>query len=284
MTGHDVVRRLRALSKGRRLPNGETLRVQKLGASVPVADTLIVAFVRMGGESTHWGLAFGHPGKTPEILTVPEPRNRDAVADMMATFAPVLLEHLYHPRHSSDGQTDAKGHPLFTLRQIWVPNPAHVEMLHFIAYSYNRTKFGSTTRVELLQALSRACGWLFREAQRPGQMITMVATQVLSEAYTYPSDNIRQGHLGFLLAWLNTKGSRDARMAAAEAAERQSISTSLDPPFERDELAPDVEAYNEARKDDDRPRLERSERRIRKMLTDELLRRWTLTEDAMRAI
>jgi hypothetical protein len=177
-----------------------------------------------------------------------------------------------------------KGHPLFKLRQIWVPNQAHLEMLHFVAYSYNRTKFGSATRVELLQSLSRACGWLFREAQRPGQMVTMVATAVLSEAYTYPSDDIRQGQLGFLLAWLNAKGGRRVRMAAAEEVERQSISTNLDPPFERDELEPDVEAFNEARKDDDRPRLERSERRIRKMLTDELLRRWRLTEDAVRAI
>ena len=115
-------------------------------------------------------------------------------------------------------------------------------------------------------------------------MVAMVATEVFSEAYTYPSDNIRQGHLGFLLAWLNTKGGREPRMAAAEEAERQSISTSLDPPFERDELAPDVEAYNEARKDDDRPRLDRSERRLRKMLTEELVRRWSLTEDAVRAI
>lgn len=284
MTSHDVVRRLRAMAKGRPLPNGETLRVPKLGSSTTEAGTLIVTFVRMGGESTPWGVAFGRPGKKPEILTVPEPRNRDAVADMMAEFAPVLLEHLYHPRHSSDGETDAKGHPLFPLRQIWVPNPAHLEMLHFIAYSYYRTKFGSAARVELLQALSRACGWLFREAQRPGQMVTMVATQVLAEAYTYPSDNLRQGHLGFLFAWLNTKGGREVRMAAAEEAERQSISTSLDPPFERDELAPDVEAYNEARKNDDRPRLERSERRIRKMLTEELLRRWSLTENAVRAI
>jgi hypothetical protein len=284
MTGHDVVRRLRALAKGRPVSNGETLRVPKTGTSVIEADTLIIALVRMGGESTPWGIAFGHPGKKPEILTVPEARNRDAVADMLAAFAPILLEHLYHPRFSSDGQTDAKGHPLFKLRQIWVPNPAHLEMLHFIAYSYHRTKFGSEKRVELLQALSRACGWLFRESQRPGQMVMMVATQVLSEAYTYPSDNLRQGHLGFLLAWLNTAGGRDARMAAAEVAELTSISTSLDPPFERDELAPELEAFNEAWKNDDRPRFERPERRIRKMLTDELLRRWSLTEEAIRAI
>src|SRR5437773_2070337 len=110
MTSHDVVRRLRAMAKGRPLPNGETLRVPKLGASVIESNTLILAFVRMGGESTPWGVAFGHPGKRPEILTIPEARNRDAVADMMAAFAPVLLEHLYHLRYSSDGQTDAKGH------------------------------------------------------------------------------------------------------------------------------------------------------------------------------
>jgi len=114
--------------------------------------------------------------------------------------------------------------------------------------------------------------------------VTMVATRVLSEAYTFPSDSIRQGHLGFLLAWLNSKGGRAPRMAAAEEAERRSMSTSLDPSFERDELAPDVEAFNEARKENHRSRLVRSERRIRKVLMEELLHRWMLTEQAVRVI
>jgi hypothetical protein len=129
--------------------------------------------------------------------------------------------------------------------------------------------------------LGRACGWLFREAQRPGQMTVMMASRVLTDAYTFPTETTRQGHLGFLLAWLQAKGGRAARMAAAEEAERLPVSTSLDPALERDELAPYVEMYNEARNSGDQARLERAARRIHKVLEDELRRRFAATEAAI---
>ena len=61
----------------------------------------------------------------------------------------------------------------------------------------------------------------------------MVATDVLRSAYTFPAEDVRQGHLGYLLAWLETSGSRDERLAAASEAERHSIATNLDPDLER---------------------------------------------------
>ena len=286
MTGHQAVRRLMAFAAGKPLPHGETLRVPKPGRTLTADAALAVAFVRMGGESSPWGVAFGHPGGKPDVLTVPEARTRDYVADMMAEFAPVLLKHVLHPRFDDAGKVEATGskRPDLPLRQVWVPNRSHLEMLHCIAYTYHRTQYGSAARQELLRALARACGWLFREANRPGQLFTMVATDVVSEAYTFPADDLRQGHLGFLLAWLNTKGRREGRLAAADAAERQSMSANLDPEFERTELAPDVEAFNDARSDDDDPTMKRWSRRIRKSLTGELVHRWELTCEAIRVI
>lgn len=239
MTGHDAVRRLVAHAAGKPLPRGETLRVPKPGVNVKPKEVLVVAFVRMGGESSPWGVAFGTPGRRPKVLTVPEARTRDYVAEMMSEFAPVLLKHVLHPRFEEAGRVEAHGRerPELLQRQVWLPNRSHLEMLHCLAYAYNRTRYGSATRQELLQAVARACGWLFREAQRPGQTVTMVATGVLSEAYSFPADDLLQGHLGFLLAWLNTKGKRATRQAAADAAEQESMSTSLDPEFERMELA-----------------------------------------------
>ena len=64
MTGHDAVRRLMAYAAGKPLPNGETLRVPKPEKSIQTKDSLILAFVRMGGESAPWGVAFGPP-ETP---------------------------------------------------------------------------------------------------------------------------------------------------------------------------------------------------------------------------
>ena len=62
MTADEVVRRLRAFECGKPLPRGETLRVSRL----PAEQVMILAFVKMGGESSPWGLAFGRPGKRPE--------------------------------------------------------------------------------------------------------------------------------------------------------------------------------------------------------------------------
>jgi hypothetical protein len=184
VTGHDAVRRLQAYAAGRPLPNGQTLRVPKPGASVQRKEILVVAFVRMGGESAPWGVAFGRPGRKPEVLSIAEPRNRDLVSAMMSDFAGALLTHCLSPRHSEEGRVQAHGNhrPELPVRQIWLPNAAHLEMLHCIAYTYHRTKYGAENRREGLQALSRVCNWLFRESQRVGQTITMVATQVLSEA------------------------------------------------------------------------------------------------------
>lgn len=286
MTGHDVVRRLAAFAAGRPLPHGEKLRVPKLGGLVQAHEILIVAFVRMGGESAPWGLAFGRPGSKPSVLSVPEPRTRDDVAAMMADFAPALLELCLHPRFSAEGRVEAHGGktPTLPARQVWLPNRAHLEMLHFLAYTYHRTKYGAESRRDVLQALARVSGWLFRESQRVGQTVTMVGTEVLAEAYTFPSDGVRQGHLGFLLAWLQAKGNRAARSAAADAAERESVSTSLDPAFERDELQPLVEAFNQARRDEDSAAMDKAAGRIKRRLEPELVRRWKLTEAAVEAI
>ena len=77
-------------------------------------------------------------------------------------------------------------------------------------------------------------------------MITMVATEVLKEAYTFPAETTRLGHLGFLLAWLRRRAgwSTDARGGGRPSDD--SIATNIDPAVEREELAPYVEMFNEA--------------------------------------
>ena len=69
----------------------------------------------------------------PKVLTVPEPRTRDAVAEMMLEFAPALLTHVHHPQRSSPFGPDPEARlPPF---QVWLPNDTHLEMLHHLAYA-----------------------------------------------------------------------------------------------------------------------------------------------------
>jgi len=270
MIGRDVVLGLRAFHEARPLARGETKHL----AISDDENLLVVAFLRMGGESRPWGIAYGNPGEKPRILSVPEGRNRDLVADMCAEFAPVLLTHLQTPGYVPEDPTSWED--LRPVQQIWLPNPSHLEMLHHLAYAYTFTRWGAGARGRL-NALGRASGWLFREAQRPGQQHVIVATDALRESYTFPSQEVRQGHLGFLLAWLNDEGDRPERIRAAAEAERSAVSTSLEPRLERDGISRPLEKWAEARVAGDGSRMERNEALIRKVLEPELARRFELT-------
>lgn len=274
MNSRDVVRRLRAFQSGRPLVRGAT----KHFAIARDDDLLIVAFLRMGGEARPWGIAFGYPNEEPRILTVPEPRNRDLVAEMVAMFAPALLRHYRVPGFVTSPPADWPD--LQPLRQIWLPNPSHLEMLHHVAYAYTFTRYGGETR-PLLNALGRACGWLFREAQRPGEQHVIVATEALRESFTFPTQDIRQAHLGYLLAWLETAGDREARIRAAAEAERSAMATSMDPSIERDEIERVLDTWHAAREEDDENGMEAARRQIHEVLERELQRRYELTRQAV---
>jgi hypothetical protein len=278
MRPDEVVRRLEAWAKGQPVPRYSTLHI-------PLPDNrdiLLLSFLRMGGESAPWGICFGHPEESPTILTVPEARNRDLVSDMVARFGPVLLKHFFHPGYCSQaiaGPDDPR-----PTRQVWLPNASHLEMLHFLAYAYSFTKWGNPERAKLLNQVGRLAGWLFRESERPGQTAVMVATDVLREAFTFPAEDVRQAHLGYLLAWLKTRGNRQARLDAAQGAERQSIATTLDPPIERDLLDGLVERWRDATRAQQSTETAVSAAQIARLLTGELRHRHDLVVETLRLL
>ncbi|MFH1434511.1 MAG: hypothetical protein ABIJ56_02225 [Pseudomonadota bacterium] len=276
MTARDVVRRIEAFKDGRPLPRGTTIHFP-----IKRREALLLSFVRMGGETFPWGLAYSRPGGRRTILTVPEPRDRTLVADMILEFAPVLLSHVNHPDYTDD-EHDLDNQP--PLSQVWLPNPTHLTMLHYLNFAYGRTNFGNRKRKRLLRAFGRACGWLFRESQRPGQVTVIDASGALRESFTFPADDLRQQHLGFLLAWLETKGGRKTRIQAAAEAEALSIATALNPDLERTVLSKIVEGWNETRHASNEARMKRSAREIKRALVPELQRRLDLTERARRIL
>src|SRR3954447_8434539 len=85
-----IARKLQAWQGGRPVPRYDTIH----HAIMPPDQTMIVAFVRMAGESRPWGIAWGTVGSGPRVESVPDGRVRDDVADLGATLAEVLLEHL----------------------------------------------------------------------------------------------------------------------------------------------------------------------------------------------
>ena len=277
MLSLDIIRRLRAYHAGYPIPFGETKRYYVADD----AQILAIAFVRMGGESRPWAIAFGRPDREPRVVTVPEARNRDLVAEMALELAPVLLQQLQCPSHCKSNLTEWGDLP--PLRQLWLPNDTHLDMLHHLAFAYTWTKHSGVDQ-KTLNALGRACGWLFRESQRPGQQVVLLATQVLRELFTFPTETVRQNHLGYLLAWLEGRGGYEARLAAATEAEQYSTSTSLDPQVEREVLEPLVEAWGQAEKKGTSAPAKQAKRKIAAALELEVTRRWYLVQRAIQVV
>lgn len=270
----DVLRRLQAWQRGAPIPVGETLPWPR----VEPRDRLIVAFVRMAGEARPWGIAAGAPGEQPTILTVAEPRDAGEVARLALAFGKILLPHLPHPEHATEAEK-ADLAAVAGRRQLWMPGPTHVEMLHLLDYRFSRSRAREEVDAKELGKLGRASGWLFRESNRPGQVRVFDATARLREAFAIPAEDVRQQHLGFLLAWIATEGPREARLAAARLAEDESVGVTMAPELDVKELEPLVARWNASRADP--ASSARVAERIQAVLAPELTRRFRLTELAI---
>jgi hypothetical protein len=262
----DTVRKLLAFDAGKPLPKGTTLHLPKRAAN----DTLILAFVRMGGESRPWGVAIGPPHRA-SIYTAAEARDRELVGGMLENIAPTLLAHMGHPAYVRDPQ----------LPYVWLPNASHVEMLHFLAFTYTFAKRGDPRRMQVLNALGRAANWLFQESIRPGQLSCIDASAALRECFVFPAEEIRQAHTGYLLSWLETRGDFRRRLEAAAQAEKHAISTSLDPQIERNRgLDEYVEQFNEAKREGNNAVMVKASEAIRAALVPELQHRFDVAARA----
>ena len=272
----ETVRRINAWAIGEPLARGNVINMHVADDE----DLFIVSFLRMGGESRPWGVAFGTIADGPTVLTVPEGRNRQLVADMMAAFAPAILSHFRHPTYSDDGPQVYSTQPL---RQVWLPGTSHVEMLHFIAAAYARSTWNRPD-ISVLNALGNLANCLFIESQRPGQQTIVAATDALRDCYIFPSTPVRQAHLGYLLGWLNGGTTREVRLEAAHAAEKLSVSTVLDPHVERTVLQPLVSAWGNARNEGNSLLMSEASDDIQAALADELTMRWHLAREAAETV
>lgn len=136
------------------------------------------------------------------------------------------------------------------LPHVWLPNASHVEMLHLLAFTLS----------------------------------CIDASRALRDAFAFPTEEARQAHTGYLLAWLETKGAFDVRLRAATLAEKRAVSTSLDPQVEKAGLDARVEAFNEAKRSGHSPAMRKIADKIREALEPELRHRFEVAARAYAAI
>lgn len=269
----ELVRKLESYRDGRPVPRGETI-------TIPVADSenlAALAFVRMGGEARPWAVGFQVESSDPLIFTVPDGRQTEPIGEMLVKLAGALCGFLGSPLFPGASAVLSPEDP-GSLKQVWLPNAAHLGMLHLInlRYTFARADEGSS-RTEALKALGRVCGYLFREAARADEVGVVDASQAMRSAFTFPVDDIRGQHLGLLTSYLVPDSTPEEIAEAVRIAEKLPVSPTLDPVLERDDLEPLVDQFNSANREGSPQESERVGAAIREVLVPEVTRRLDLT-------
>lgn len=255
-----VADRLRAWAEGRPLPRWGTRCVDLAD------DPFVVALVRVGGEGRPSAIAFGRASTTPSIVSTPDSRKPEAVAEMVEKFGKVLLNEF--PAEDS----------LDSLPQILLPDRSHLELIHQMAYAYAFSKY-PLADMRNLNTIGRLMNSLFLQWQNPLQNTVLLASDVLKSLYIFPASLARHGHLAFLLEWLVDHGSRAARREAATRAEQLAVSTSLDGAFENQRVVDLLKRFAESHHTDRATGMA-----LQRVLEGEAISRWNLTRAAFQTI
>ncbi len=267
MSTRELVRQLNAVKEA-----GPIHRYSTLHMSMN-SNPMMIAFVRMAGESRPWAIAYGRLGDgKPKVLSVPDGRNRIAVSEMCETLADDLLEYFRVAGYTFDPITkDSLTEEEFP--QIWVPSARHVEMFHHLQYAYWRVRKGDD-RTQPLTAFARLSGWLFRESSRLGQQAVVDASALFRNSFVFPADSSSLGHLGTCIKWFDQhEDLKSARLAVREATLLRDSPT-LDPELDNKIFSPLLEKRSKLQEES--KSVGAIDTQIAEALAPEVIRRWEL--------
>lgn len=275
MNTRDLVLQLQAVKKIGPVPRFSTLHTRL------AENPMMIAFVRMAGESRPWALAYGRfLDEEPKVLSVPDGRNRNTVAEMCEKLADEFLAYFRVTGYTWDPIT--KNSTIQEeIPQLWVPSARHVEMFHHLEYAFWRVRKGDD-RTKPLTVFARLSGWLFRESTRMGQQAIVDASKLFRDSYVFPTDSTSLGHLGSCLEWFKPhKDINSARLAVREVAILRDSPT-LDPELDNKVFIPlinkRIELVEEGKNTDT------VDNKIESQLSTEVIRRWELIRSAYRIL
>ncbi|MCH6160453.1 hypothetical protein [Streptomyces marispadix] len=258
--------RMEAAASGRAQPR-TTVRHRHL-AERPL---VFVPLTTAGEAGAPLGALVGTDRERPELLVVPQPRDRDLRFAFLSRLADVVLPHLesaqddieFEERKETDPETGKKVTVQVELcadaPQLIVPNGPGADFVRLLGRSmrFRRTAeedpdnpYPAPPRVPLLGR------WLTQYGERarvPGSSLLLSMTELLTRHWATGQSALEDQHLGALLAWIDPpEGLSGAEAALRAEVERDTAGQlvcppagpATDPAFDNRLLAPAVERYD----------------------------------------
>lgn len=222
LTPREMLRRIDALAMGGPLNRFQTKHVQIQ------ANPIICAFIRVTGDNKPWAVAYGRAqDETPRVSIALNPFSIIDFTAMVAPFAQWVADEVGIPSVGSGDVLPYHSIPADRIPQFWFPDESHFEMLRLLSYAtFADRKMQESTNP--IATLGRFSEFLTEIRNYKGQQMVHIASEVLNHLWVVPADDFSLGHLGYLNAWIETKGVIAERRKAAREASKNSVNVTLD--------------------------------------------------------
>lgn len=258
--------RMQAAAAGRAQPRA-TVRHRHLSERPLVFVPLTTA----GEAGAPLGAMVGTDREAPELLVVPQPRDRDLRFAFLARLAAVMLPHLesalddveWEERKETDPETGKKVPVQVELcadaPQLIVPNGPGADFVRLLGRSmrFRRTAeedpegpYPAPPGVPLLGRWLTLYG---ERARVPGSSLLLSMTELLARHWATGQSALEDQHLGALLAWIEPPegtGGAEAALRAETARDREGqllcppAGPATDPAFDNRLLAPAIDRFD----------------------------------------
>ncbi|HEY6315109.1 MAG TPA: hypothetical protein VIY52_30495 [Streptosporangiaceae bacterium] len=251
---------------------------------------LVLVLLALAGEANAplAVMAGDHP-EEPNLLVVPEPRDRDQrfafVADLAAVILPYIQSFATEEEPAGGREPDTR---YADAAQLLVPNPAGIAFTRLLGRStrFRRTD-GPYAVPESVPLLGRWLTFLTERTDSPASSLMLAMTDALTAHWATGQSAVEDRSLGSLLGWIDPPPGMSGAQAAAAAedpARCPPAGPATDPTFDNEILDQRILAIRTARFTGDGRAYERAKTALTDALATQLQPTWTQMWRAVRLL
>ncbi|MFF6961674.1 hypothetical protein [Streptomyces sp. NPDC008317] len=242
---------------------------------------LVIVPLTMAGEAgAPLAAIAGTSRRSPTLLVVPQPRNRDHRFAFAAGLGQIVTQYIDSFRQDRRGEgaksryTDAP--------QILLPNPGGIKALADLGRMCRfRSTSGPYAVPQVVPEFGRWLTFLVEQAEQAGTSVLLPVTGLLAEHWATGQSSLEDQNLASLMAWIAPPPGVGVEQAMADAENPDvcpPAGPATSPQFDNRELAPAIKRFDTA---EDEQALAAAEQELRELVAEQVHPTWRIVWDAV---
>ncbi|MEV4015671.1 hypothetical protein AB0J35_34730 [Nonomuraea angiospora] len=245
---------------------------------------LVIVPLTMAGEAgAPLAAMIGSAKRSPKLLVVAQPRNRDQRFSFAAALGDIVMNYIDYCRRdrreiTSGGESRSSRYT--DAPQILVPNPGGIKALADLG---RMCRFRKTTGPypvpEVVPQLGMWLTFLVESAEQAGTSMLLSVTNMLAEHWATGQSELEDQNLASLIAWIAPPDGLSVEQAIADA-ENPTVcppaGPSTSPEFDNIYLAPAIRRFDAARTAVDPQAMATAETDLQELIADQIKPTWRL--------